>query len=132
MFHTSLLTPYTEMPSHGPNFTRPPPDLIDGEEEYELEQIRTHQRWGHRKTLQYLVKWKGYPKSDNTWENADQIHAPALIKLYHQTTALQTIKAHHIRLKHQHPSLLTSKTPTHQITPTRTILCPSTDALLWS
>jgi Integrase zinc binding domain len=34
VFHTSLITPYTETPSHGPNFTRPPPDLIDGEEEY--------------------------------------------------------------------------------------------------
>ena len=42
IFHTSLLTPYVEMPSHGPNFTRPPPDLIDGEEEYEVEQIRAH------------------------------------------------------------------------------------------
>ncbi len=37
MFHTSLLTPYHETAAHGPNFTRPPPDLIDGEEEYEVE-----------------------------------------------------------------------------------------------
>jgi hypothetical protein len=83
VFHISLLTPYTETPSHGPNFTRPPPDLIDGEEEYEVEQIRSHQTWGWSKTLQYLIKWAGYPKSDNTWEDADQIHAPDLIKLYH-------------------------------------------------
>jgi Chromo (CHRromatin Organisation MOdifier) domain len=83
VFHTSLLTPYTETPAHGPNFMRPPPDLINGEEEYEVEQIRAHQRWGHHKTLQYLIKWKGYPESDNTWENTDQIHAPVLIKLYH-------------------------------------------------
>jgi Chromo (CHRromatin Organisation MOdifier) domain len=83
VFHTSLITPYTETPSHGPNFTQPPPDLIDGEEEYEVEQIHVHWRWGRNKTLQYLIKWKGYPKSDNTWENTDQIHAPTLIKLYH-------------------------------------------------
>jgi hypothetical protein len=83
VFHTSLLMPYIETPSHGPNFIRPPPDLIDGEEEYEVEQICAHRRWGCGKTLQYLIKWKGYPESNNTWENADQIHAPTLIKLYH-------------------------------------------------
>jgi hypothetical protein len=27
MFHNSLLTPFVEMDSHGPNFTQPPPDL---------------------------------------------------------------------------------------------------------
>jgi hypothetical protein len=42
---------------------------------------------GHRKTgrgnkLQYLVKWVGYPDSDNTWEPVDQIRAPNLIKHY--------------------------------------------------
>jgi len=37
VFHASLLTPYHEMTTHGPNFTRPPPDLIDGEEEYKVE-----------------------------------------------------------------------------------------------
>jgi Chromo (CHRromatin Organisation MOdifier) domain len=44
-----------------------PLDLIDGEEEYEVEQICAHWTWGQHKTLQYLIKWKGYPKSDNTW-----------------------------------------------------------------
>jgi RNase H-like domain found in reverse transcriptase/Integrase zinc binding domain/Chromo (CHRromatin Organisation MOdifier) domain len=76
VFHTSLITPYIETPSHGPNFTRPPPNLINGKEEYEVEQIRSHWRWGRCKTLQYLIKWKGYPESDNTWEDADQIHTP--------------------------------------------------------
>ncbi len=42
VFHASLLTPYHEMTAHSPNFTRPPPDLIDGEEEYEVEQIVAH------------------------------------------------------------------------------------------
>jgi Chromo (CHRromatin Organisation MOdifier) domain len=92
VFHTSLLTPYTETPSHGPNFTRPPPDLIDGEAEYKVEQIRSHRTWGQCKTLQYLIKWKGYPESDNTWENADQVHASDLIKLYHRTNAQRAIR----------------------------------------
>jgi Chromo (CHRromatin Organisation MOdifier) domain len=93
VFHTSLLMPYTETPSHGPNFTRPPLDLIDGEAEYEVEQIHSHQTWGQHKTLQYLIKWKGYPESDNTWENADQVHALTLIKLYHRTDTQKAIKA---------------------------------------
>jgi hypothetical protein len=45
-----------------------------------VEQIHSHRTWGRSKTLQYLIKWKGYPESDNTWENANQIHAPELIK----------------------------------------------------
>jgi len=132
VFHTSLIRPYVETPSHGPNFTRPPPDLIDGEEEYEVEQIRSHRRWGCRKTLQYLIKWKGYPESDNTWEDANQIHAPILIKLYHRTNALEAIKVRHIQFEHQHPPLLLVKTYSSLITPSSTIIHPSTPALLWN
>jgi Chromo (CHRromatin Organisation MOdifier) domain len=113
IFHTSLLTPYTETPSHGPNFTRPPPDLIEGEEEYKVEQIHSHWTWGWRKTLQYLIKWKGYPESDNTWENADQIHAPTLIKLYHQTAAQKTMKAWQIR--HENGQSLSSLPFRHHV-----------------
>src|SRR5579863_9554700 len=93
VFHASLLTPYVETDSHGPNYSRPPPDLIAGEAEYEVEQIRSHRRHGRRKQLQYLLKWKGYPESDNTWEPADQVHAPDLIKAYYQRHQLEHIKA---------------------------------------
>jgi len=65
VFHTSLLTLYIETDSHSPNFSRPPPDLIKGENEYEVETIRKHQHFGKNKKLQYLLKWKGYPESDN-------------------------------------------------------------------
>ena len=51
MFHTSLLSPYCETPSHGPNFSRPPLDLIDGEEEYKVEQIKVHQNFDRIKHL---------------------------------------------------------------------------------
>jgi Chromo (CHRromatin Organisation MOdifier) domain len=99
VFHTSLITAYTETPSHSPNFTQPPPDLIDGEAEYEVEQIHSHRTWGQCKTLQYLIKWKGYPESNNTWEDADQIHMPILIKLYHQTNTQKAIKVRWILLR---------------------------------
>jgi hypothetical protein len=39
VFHINLLTPYKETIMHGPNFTRPTPELIDGEEEYSIEKI---------------------------------------------------------------------------------------------
>src|SRR5579863_7024592 len=93
VFHTSLLTPYVETDSHGPNYSRPPPDLISGEAEYEVEQIRSHQHHGRRKQLQYLLKWKGYLESDNTWEPADQVHTPDLVKAYHRCHQLEHIKA---------------------------------------
>jgi len=40
VFHIGLLMPYKETEAHGPNFTRPPPDLIEGSEEYEVESIQ--------------------------------------------------------------------------------------------
>jgi hypothetical protein len=75
MFHVDLLTPYIETDFHGPNYTRPPPDLIDGEEEYEVETILKSRRYGRGRKVQYLVKWKGYADSDNEWVNWDDMHA---------------------------------------------------------
>jgi hypothetical protein len=42
IFHVSLLTPYIETKEHGKNYSRPPLDLIEGEEQYEVETIRSH------------------------------------------------------------------------------------------
>jgi len=42
VFHASLLSPYHETTTYGPNFSRPPPDLINDKEQYEVEQIRNH------------------------------------------------------------------------------------------
>ena len=39
VFHASLLTPYKETVEHGKNFLEPPPDIIEGEEEWEVEQV---------------------------------------------------------------------------------------------
>src|SRR5216684_8542178 len=89
VFHASLLSPYHEMDTHGPNYSRPPPDLIEGEEEYEVKKIINHRHTRRARTLQYLVKWVGYPEADNTWEPADQIHAPQLINTYHQQHPLE-------------------------------------------
>jgi len=76
-----LLTPYKETATYGQNYTRPPPDLIN-EEEYEVECVinsRQH-RCGHQ--VQYLVKWRGYPDSDNQWIKWQDVNAPDLIVEY--------------------------------------------------
>src|SRR6266403_665187 len=90
IFHASLINPYHKMAVHGPNFTRPPPNLIKEEEEFKVERIVAHRMFGRSKCLQYLIKWKGYPKSDNSWEPADQVHAPDLVKHYQSAAKHQS------------------------------------------
>jgi hypothetical protein len=75
VFHIDLLTPYKETIMHGPNFTRPAPELIDGEEEYFVERILDSRHFGRRRRLQYLVKWEGYPDAENMWVDKDDVFA---------------------------------------------------------
>jgi hypothetical protein len=104
VFHASLLTPYVEIDNHGPNFSQPPPNITIGENEYEVETIRSHRYFGRQKKLQYLLKWKGYPESDNTWEPTAQVHAPQLIKQYHTRCPATTIKTLLLRPETNHHS----------------------------
>jgi hypothetical protein len=60
---------------HSPNFTRPTPELIDGEEEYTVEKILDSWHFSRRRRLQYLVKWEGYPDADNMWVDKDDVFA---------------------------------------------------------
>ena len=46
VFHANLLTPYVETEMHGENFTNPPPDIIEGKPEYEVEEIIRSRRVG--------------------------------------------------------------------------------------
>jgi hypothetical protein len=75
VFHIDLLMPYKETTMHGPNFTRPTPELINGEEEYSVEKILDSWHFGRRRRLQYLVKWEGYPDTDNMWVDKDDVFA---------------------------------------------------------
>lgn len=90
VFHSSLLSPYRETEAYGPNFPEPPPDLIEGEEEYEVKAILNHKGKGLRR--RYLVKWKGYSSGENTWEPEDGLNnAKEILERYKTRTNLRRI-----------------------------------------
>ena len=81
VFHAALLTPYKETETHGPNFLNPPPNLIEGEKEYEVEAIIAHKKKG--RGYYFLVQWKGYPSSENSWEPEGNLtHSRELLNEY--------------------------------------------------
>jgi hypothetical protein len=58
-FHISLLEPYEDNKFPSQIQTPPPPIEIDGEPEYQLEEIIDSRL--HYNHLQYRAKWTGYP-----------------------------------------------------------------------
>jgi hypothetical protein len=82
VFHAALLHPCTQTGINKTKYEEPPPDVIEGHEEWEVEQIIKTRRSGRNKVLQYLVRWKGYSSAHDSWEPADQVHAPELVKAY--------------------------------------------------
>jgi len=85
VFHNSLLKPYKETMAHRPNFACPPLEIVGGEEgHYEIERILTSHPTRNWKSTQYLVKWKGYPDSENSWLPAKELQsARKLLKQFH-------------------------------------------------
>ena len=55
VFHATLLRHYKETEVYGANFMQLPPDLIEGEEVYEVENILKHRKRG--RGHQYYMKW---------------------------------------------------------------------------
>jgi hypothetical protein len=86
VFHAILLKPYIKTEVHGENFSRPIPDILDGEEVYNVEIILKHQRRG--RSHQYLIKWEGYPISEASWKPeeafSDDGNLLAIYKQRHQ------------------------------------------------
>ena len=81
VFHTSLLSSYRKTLEHSPNFPQPSPELIGTKEEYEIDKIINHQGTAARR--QYLIYWKGYSDTEQTWELESNLgNAPAVLKEY--------------------------------------------------
>jgi hypothetical protein len=94
VFHNSLLKPYHETLQHGPNHERPTPEIVNGEEgHYEIESILMARPTRNRKSTQYLVKWKGYPESENSWLPEKELsHAQELLMEFKRRTHVQALQ----------------------------------------
>ena len=83
VFNVIKLTPvpYDPILGHCPH---PPPllEIIDGVEEWIIEEILDS--WMINRKLHYLVKWEGFRIEHNSWEPANNIHAPEHITEFHQ------------------------------------------------
>ena len=73
VFHVSMLKPYKENLTDFNRDIPPPPEVIPetNEEEYEVETI-LDKKLMRRKPF-YLVKWKGYPLHNATWEPKENL-----------------------------------------------------------
>jgi hypothetical protein len=68
------------------------PDLIDGEEEWEVERILdTRIRW---RRPEWLVRWKGYGPADDEWLTQDMLaNAQEKVREFEQEKAQKAPRA---------------------------------------
>ena len=88
VFNESLLTPYRPPAFRNQVPPGPPPvEIIDDEEEHEVEAVIDSKVVGRgaKRSMMYLVKWKGYPDSENSWEpEANLERAQEEVELFHK------------------------------------------------
>ena len=92
VFHASLLYPAPKDTIEGRIPTQPEPIEVEREEEYEVEKILNIKKKECR--LLYLVKWKGYPRSEATWEPASHLsHASRILEEYKKKNNVTNLPA---------------------------------------
>src|SRR5215471_1786147 len=74
-----LRAPVNPIPGRRPA-PPPEPEIINGEPEYEVEQILDSRIF--RQRLQFLVTWKGYGYEENSWVDERDVNAPPLRPLF--------------------------------------------------
>jgi hypothetical protein len=86
VFHMHKLEPWKTNTIKNRILHPPPPDIIEGEEEYEAEQILDSRIFGRKyPIIKYQVRWKGYPPEEDTWEpHAHLENSLALLDKFHQ------------------------------------------------
>ena len=90
VFHASLLTPQVTTPEYGIPDEPPLPELVDGESEFEVENILQHKFVGRKKEIRYLVQWRRYSRAESTWEPEEHLrNAPEVLEAYKSTHRLQ-------------------------------------------
>lgn len=76
-----LQAPKTTGSKRGPKPRSEPKEATEDAPEYEVEKILDQDIDNKLKSHMYLVKWKGYDDSDNTWEPRKNLtHAAELLK----------------------------------------------------
>jgi len=82
VFNIVKLSATPEDPILGRKLQTPPlPIVVDGEEEWKVEEI-LNSRW-HRRRFQFLVKWKGFSREHNSWEVTSDVKTPDLVVEYY-------------------------------------------------
>jgi hypothetical protein len=85
VFHVSLLKPYR---SDGTVQPPPPPELVDGEPEWEVEAILAQVPKQGRRPARYLVRWKGYAPVHDSWEPLSGLtNCAGMLAAYHARMA---------------------------------------------
>jgi len=86
VFYNSLLKPYYETKEHGLNYEKPALKIVNNEEgHYEIECILMAWPTRNRRSMQYLIKWKGYPTLGNSWLSEKELtNAKELLNKFKQ------------------------------------------------
>ena len=78
---TALRWEPTHVTKPNPRVVPLQPIVVDGEGEWEVEEI-LDSRW-YRKRFQFLVKWKDFSREHNSWEVASDVKALDLVTKYY-------------------------------------------------
>ena len=84
VIHVSQLKAFIESgryPRQNPH-TRPPPDIVSGQQYYNVEAIvgKKTVGSGRRRVTKYLVHWEGFPAHERTWEPEDHLQRTTTLR----------------------------------------------------